>query len=821
MEYYRNVRTSSLSSPYKKRYFRSAKLIRDKGYIDQRSDQNLNSDITNHNNIINNNNNFNNIHMNNENANNINNNLISYEHLSESWIELVLPFTILAITIFAVIFIAILIFVWIQKYFREKSEKTIIDNTKFNKSKVYCAKEKKIEKVNRKMNNRKWLRDKSKQQIDSQVVSNLEQKLETIEFKSTPPTSPNSQKYDEDQQQSEESDGDYIEEMSEVTSEKESDLSSAILPCPLAISLASIIQPQNLSEPQIQQVNSSSSSLAFLQEEVHSIQPKEGQINKIFKSIATSPPPFSPVVATSQHKYATTGTQTYFTKAPNSPNNMLSSSFAVLQTPTSSSGSSNPFIITPSYDNKENKEPKHLRNVCLNKTLSSFKNDNSGSGGGGGTSSSASSPSSVISTSPKVNTNVLQQQNSPIICSELSPSNRFNFSPRVHVNSNSPPISATTQKVGNYFRFPDIETPPAANLALIEDSGSTKSVSSSADESNIVPIVKSFENLSIACDKEGIILKIDEVESPVKEERRTLNNNNNNNNNYNTENTLTIRRARLKSISLDSDGARLVEENLTMPVEELVEIASYNNKQIIDSESERDLTATASCANNNNDNDNINNINNNNNNRFNPKNIYNLTINLDLRDSSLDITENSDINMNQDQEYDEREDGISRTPTMKYFQKKAVSLDSDQDGNKMVIHQQFAGKTASSETFNYYFGQSSKMNSSISVPSTPKHLTSTKLKISSTEDRGGSHSMCGRYSRKLRSFEENVDDSSKTHTSSHSQQSYKTNLTASIQTLNLSSSNLKTLPEIASINDFDGNQSLKPASRIPSSIPPR
>lgn len=84
-----------------------------------------------------------------------------------------------------------------------------------------------------------------------------------------------------------------------------------------------------------------------------------------------------------------------------------------------------------------------------------------------------------------------------------------------------------------------------------------------------------------------------------------------------------------------------------MPVEELVEIASsaYSNKQIKDSESESDVYSTAaaaaqsSCANNNN--------------RFNPKNIYNLTINLDYRDSSLDLCSSSisDINMNQrDQE---------------------------------------------------------------------------------------------------------------------------------------------------------------------------
>lgn len=303
-------------------------------------------------------------------------------------------------------------------------------------------------------------------------------------------------------------------------------------------------------------------------------------------------------------------------------------------------------------------------------------------------------------------------------------------------------------------------------------------------------------------------------------------NNNNNNNNY--ENTLTIRRARLKSISLDSDGARLVEENLTMPVEELVEMASsaYSNKQISDSENDVSTTsAAASCANNNN--------------RFNPKNIYNLTINLDHRDTSLNSLDMynsiSDINMNQrrrrnqhsdddDDDYDDEDDeeetageineGICRTPTMKYFQKKkAVSLDSDQNqsihqhGNQRVM--QHGCKMASSETFNYYFGHGGNKNNSISVPSTPKHLTSNKLKISSSEDRGG-HIYSRYSSRKLGSFEENADDGHKLHVTSHVQYSSssstittKANLTASFQTLNVSSSNLKTLPEIMSINDFD------------------
>lgn len=101
------------------------------------------------------------------------------------------------------------------------------------------------------------------------------------------------------------------------------------------------------------------------------------------------------------------------------------------------------------------------------------------------------------------------------------------------------------------------------------------------------------------------------------------------------------------------------------------------------------------------------------------------------------------------------------------------------------------------------------MNSSISVPSTPKHLPMNKLKMSTSEERGHT-----RFSRKLGSFEENSKQPQA--------QAYKTNLTASIQQLNVSSSNLKTLPEICQITDFDGSQSPKAGPRVapPIGIPP-
>ncbi len=145
-------------------------------------------------------------------------NLISFEHLSEtsSLIELVLPLTIFAITIIAVLFVAFILFVWIRKTFREnhygrefvvkKKQKQEIKNKAFEQlcaGSILLDTTKKCEKIKscnkiggNKMNSRKWLRENTKQIVDNSAVvsDDLEQKLETVEFKSTPPNTPNSQK---------------------------------------------------------------------------------------------------------------------------------------------------------------------------------------------------------------------------------------------------------------------------------------------------------------------------------------------------------------------------------------------------------------------------------------------------------------------------------------------------------------------------------------------------------------------------------------------------------------------------------------------------
>lgn len=431
-----------------------------------------------------------------------------------------------------------------------------------------------------------------------------------------------------------------------------------------------------------------SSPLTMLNEEIHNVQPHSSHTEdmtmmtvKSFKSIATSPPPFSPIIH--QHhntfsKYTTTGTQTYFTKAPNSPNNhLLNSQFAVLQTPTTSyCPTGNPFA---SSENKENKEPLKR---CINKTITSLKQDNSSGSTTGekcmsGSStaqqqhvnSSPSSPSSVISTSPKI----LGEQNSP--------ETKFTYSPKTASTNLSPSISSASYKFGNYFRFPDVGTPPVTEKSSSISSNRMSSMSECGETTSADVTLKSIQSME-STDKENIILKIDEVDSPVDSETKTMSsptthsslgnnnnnnnnhsiNNNNNNNNYSSGNTLTIRRARLKSISLDSDGARLVEENLTRPVEEIVEMTTYKPSDELTTDDDSTMTS----ANNNND-------------RINPKNIFNLKINLNSSDNSLDSTSiSNDVNMNNpsNDDYDDDDesgDEICRTPTMKYFAGKKVS----------------------------------------------------------------------------------------------------------------------------------------------------
>lgn len=291
----RHVRssTSSLSSSPYKRMFRSISNSNYRNYkniqffgstslLDQQPNKRSNyPEASNSNKEVN-------IKQANSNVNSDHDNLISYEHLSEtsSWIELVLPFTIFAITIIAVIFIAFILFVWIRKTFREENYHRVVKKTKTlqqdndndeDKVKIFeerlkcssskkCEKNKNYSKSQNKMNSRKWLRDKAKQIVDNavRVRDDEEQKLETIEFKSTPPTSPNSQKDVKGQEEDEDEEKVEIEEEAlkddddclQPNSEQQEVVHHQLNPfaasfvCPVAlsdISVASIVQPQSSS----------------------------------------------------------------------------------------------------------------------------------------------------------------------------------------------------------------------------------------------------------------------------------------------------------------------------------------------------------------------------------------------------------------------------------------------------------------------------------------------------------------------------------------------------------------------------------------------
>lgn len=263
---------SSFSSPYKQRMFRSIS----NNYRNYKNIQYFGSSSTSldHNSKRNTYSENKEVHKqanNNVNSDIINDdNLISYEHLSEtsSWIELVLPFTILTITIIAVIFIAFILFAWIRKTLREDNYRRCVtkkvsaqddDKEKILEERLKCSGTKRCEKTKNssksqnKMNSRKWLREKTKQ-IDNSVVSDdVEQKLETIEYKSTPPTSPNSQKDQKvkDDEQGEPSGADQIELDVEEEKPKTEILHEIVktnpFACPMTISdisVTSVIQPQ-------------------------------------------------------------------------------------------------------------------------------------------------------------------------------------------------------------------------------------------------------------------------------------------------------------------------------------------------------------------------------------------------------------------------------------------------------------------------------------------------------------------------------------------------------------------------------------------------
>ncbi len=316
----------------------------------------------------------------------------------------------------------------------------------------------------------------------------------------------------------------------------------------------------------------------------------------------------------------------------------------------------------------------------------------------------------------------LAQQNSPrIIDSSASSANsRFTFSPRLLQHSGdiitatsgiSPLMTSAGYKHGNYFRFPDVDvfTPnykPMTPTTVVEDKIGIEIITSTDDTGGINDDSYGVEEE----DDDGLLLL----------GSMRLNNgsirNSNASSTGSTKQTQATRRARLKSISLDSDGAKLVEENLGIPVEELVEIASINSdgfdKANVDNAT-ADEECQQVCANDDATTDGSEEqkyqsiADSSSQRKCHSKNKNNLSINLSIRDDSLADDEASD--------YDYKCNKIPttpKTPTFTQHRQKAISLDSDPTIGS------FESPWKAQQPL--YTATSHINISSVSVPSTPK-----------------------------------------------------------------------------------------------------
>lgn len=326
-----------------------------------------------------------------------------------------------------------------------------------------------------------------------------------------------------------------------------------------------------------------------------------------------------------------------------------------------------------------------------------------------------------------------------------------------------------------------------------------------------------------------------------------------NNKNLLAEHRTRTRRVRLKSISLDSDQAKLVEENIGVPVEELVGGTSESSSQNQSSSAGNEPKLTRS-----------------NTGRARKINKFNLTINVvDQPDGSV-VGAGSGV-MSTSRTFNAftgvtpRSDAVQITnhpsvppQTPKTPIQKAASLDSEPT---FLPPPQYANVTNNVPS-----------SSSISVPSTPKrqpfHAT-PKLKYaqkmyttanksygclrqpSSVDSGGGGGSNNNLYfyskcNRKLRSYDENIsglvsstenkadggkidemmdDGSYLTNSSGNLRGNAGQGPMCSLQvtkfnTLNVSNTNLKTLPESEKLNDFSEGTNQSEAIPVTQAVTP-
>ncbi|XP_055600761.1 uncharacterized protein LOC129749731 [Uranotaenia lowii] len=486
---------------------------------------------------------------------------------------------------------------------------------------------------------------------------------------------------------------------------------------------------------------------------------------------------------------------------------------------------------------------------------------------------SSSSPTLIPSLTPSSVSSATTTYTTPNAamnsCSSSSSLNRFTFSPKIvnelsqtespQVTANHP--SSANGKFGNsYFRFPDVDsfTPPtSAQTAILNNKGTVFKIPSlvtswipSLDTPSSEPTAPQKSTDSHADGMER--LKEPEEETMATDQLDGIESNECNTRSRESAKVLipdsitstsrATRRVRLKSISLDSEGARLVEENLTtsIPVEELVEIAANQpHHSVSDNQFQSTMQSEImdsidgnSCRK--------------------QRNIFNLTLNLNDKDESLTVDDDYKFNEfyfeyydyddDEDEEYDLECGSVAsrksqhsqiqtpRTPTITQTRKKASSLDSDQSLNYLLpqpvrTHSAMEKVEHRTNTRNVVH-HSTSLNthtSSLSVPTTPKRQPyrlqqqqqHSKYKpnrymgenatTSNNSPASERHLLCG-FQQRLGSFEENTD-SSNTNMDDHKyiggSKGNLSNLTlVKDHTLSKSNANLKTLPEITPVCEF-------------------
>ncbi|XP_055621814.1 uncharacterized protein LOC129765478 [Toxorhynchites rutilus septentrionalis] len=471
-------------------------------------------------------------------------------------------------------------------------------------------------------------------------------------------------------------------------------------------------------------------------------------------------------------------------------------------------------------------------------------------------------PSSVSSSVTSSATNTTPNVDFCKSSSACSMKGRFTFSPKViseysYQDSSQRGLKQTgnDHKYGNsYFRFPEVDTFTPPNSAQVSNQfGISKTnnlkipslVTScvSSLETNIQELASaqntSMSNLNVVQDHDNFLTTdINDTAATTTttvESEKYSSTSDNCSENLASQNRVS-RRVRLKSISLDSEGARLVEENLTssIPVEELVELAA-NQTHYSTSENHLQLQPSTHTF--------LEEVDKSFNSFKRQRNIFNLTLNLDDKDETLAVDndykfnefyfEYYDYDDEEDEEFIVECDGgtgynekpkkqsnqlqTPKTPTLTQTRKKASSLDSDQS-LRYILPQTVVTCSSIDRSEQRNNSRCMMMNSStstirtssLSVPTTPKrqpyrlqqqhgkykqnrHMNDNIFTIDNSP--ASERHPLSSFQQKLGSFDEHTHHQNLTDCDSKSINSTCSN-TFLLQDANGPNANLNTLPEI-------------------------